>query len=212
MLSAGTVSEVTGDGEDALADALRIPRLAEADNVRKARMSLLVVMRESKATTNCHVEAEQLAVLNDGDEACAVSEEVHVVAWRDGHRDLELSRQVGESIQRLLLHRQGTLLPQDTLNRTAEPKPFLLKELSLEAPKNRKEKGNPKPSKALNPYRKDLGAHNLNLLSHLRSLHEEDLMIGAGSGQAVVVDLVGIMQDLCLGCSTQRAQYSLIKE
>ena len=115
MLSAGTISEVTGDGEDALADVLRIPRLAEADNVRKARMSLLVVMRESKATTNCHVEAEQLAVLNDGDEACAVGEEVHVVAGRDGHRNLELSRQVGESIQRLLLHRQGTLLPQDTL-------------------------------------------------------------------------------------------------
>ena len=112
MLSPRTISEVTGHREDALADVLRISRLAEADNVREARMSLLVVVSESKATTNCHVEAKQLAVLNDGDEACAVGEEVHVVAGRDGHRNLELSRQVGESVQRLLLHRHRTLFPQ----------------------------------------------------------------------------------------------------
>mmetsp|Transcript_69390 Transcript_69390/g.144913 ORF Transcript_69390/g.144913 Transcript_69390/m.144913 type:complete len:524 (+) Transcript_69390:798-2369(+) len=40
------------------------------------------------------------------------------------------------------------------------------------------------------------GSHDLGLLCHLVSVHEEDLVVGSGSGQAVVVDGVGVGDDL----------------
>ena len=109
-------------------------------------MCFLVVVGESQATTHSHIETQQFAILNNGNEACTVCEKVHIIAGWNRHRDLELSGQVGQAIEWLLLH-----------------------------------------------WRR---SHDLDLLSHLIPLHQEDLMVCTRAGQAMVMDVIGVVQNL----------------
>mmetsp|Transcript_55592 Transcript_55592/g.149919 ORF Transcript_55592/g.149919 Transcript_55592/m.149919 type:complete len:458 (-) Transcript_55592:1068-2441(-) len=146
VLAVGAVAEVARHGHDGLADVLRVLRLAEADDIGQPRVRLLVVVGEAETATHRDVEAEQLVVLDDRDEATAVREDVDVVARRDGDGDLVLARQVGHAVDGLLLEGGG--------------------------------------------------AEDLGLLCHLVAVHQEDLVVGAGAGQAMIVDSVGVLHDL----------------
>mmetsp|Transcript_114790 Transcript_114790/g.225214 ORF Transcript_114790/g.225214 Transcript_114790/m.225214 type:complete len:241 (-) Transcript_114790:170-892(-) len=146
VLAVRAVAKVPLHGHDRLGDVLRVLRQAEADDVRQPRVRLLIVVREAEAAADGDVEALQLVVLDDRNEAAAVSEDVHVVARRDGNRDLELPRQVRLPVERLLLE-----------GRRSE---------------------------------------DLRFLGHLLTMHEEDLVVGTGPRQTVVMDRVSVVDNL----------------
>ena len=58
-------------------------------------------MAAAHATASRQVVADELAVLDDGDEAHALGEDVDVVHRRDDEADLELPRQVGLAVERV---------------------------------------------------------------------------------------------------------------
>lgn len=57
---------------------------------REARIRGFVAVTATHAAANSEVVADELIVFDDGDEAEAVREEVHVVHGRNRERDLEL--------------------------------------------------------------------------------------------------------------------------
>ncbi len=110
-LAHGAVAEVALRGEHGLGHREQLLGLEEADDVREARVRLGVAVRGAHAAADGEVEALQLAVLDDGDEAEVVREHVHVVDGRHDDRRLELARQVGRAVERLdLLFRARHLL------------------------------------------------------------------------------------------------------
>lgn len=58
-------------------------------------------MAGAHAAADADVVAEQLAVVQDRDEAQVVGEHVHIVERRCGETDLELARQVTVAVDRL---------------------------------------------------------------------------------------------------------------
>mmetsp|Transcript_26431 Transcript_26431/g.71694 ORF Transcript_26431/g.71694 Transcript_26431/m.71694 type:complete len:299 (-) Transcript_26431:1243-2139(-) len=104
VLAVRAVAKVTLHRQTSLAHILGVRWLAEANDVRKPWERLLVVVREAKTAANSDVEAQELAALDDGDEANAVCEHVDVVGGRNCHSNLELSRKVGQAVERLLLN------------------------------------------------------------------------------------------------------------
>mmetsp|Transcript_71313 Transcript_71313/g.87479 ORF Transcript_71313/g.87479 Transcript_71313/m.87479 type:complete len:319 (+) Transcript_71313:651-1607(+) len=146
MFATSAVTKVTRDREDALAHILGITWLAESNDIRQPRVRFLIVVGEAQATTHSDVETQQLVILNDGNEACAVRKKVHIIAGWNGHCHLELAWQVSEAVQGFLLHW--------------------------------------------------CRSHDLDFLSHFIALHQEDLMVCSRSWQAMVMDIVGVVQNL----------------
>mmetsp|Transcript_40551 Transcript_40551/g.88644 ORF Transcript_40551/g.88644 Transcript_40551/m.88644 type:complete len:334 (-) Transcript_40551:1265-2266(-) len=146
MLPASAVAEVPLHGEDGLGHKLRVTGLTEADDLGEPGVGLLVVVGEAQSAANSNVEALQLVVLDNSDEAQAVCKDVNIIGGRDGHSDLVLAGQVGEAVQGLLLHWSAS--------------------------------------------------QYLGLFSHLIAVHEEDLMVCATAGQAVIMHGVGVGEDL----------------
>ena len=66
-----------------------------------ARVRFGIIVRGAHAATDSEVEAQQLAVLDDGNEAEIVREDIDVVDGRHGDRRFELARQIGLAVERL---------------------------------------------------------------------------------------------------------------
>mmetsp|Transcript_10556 Transcript_10556/g.35812 ORF Transcript_10556/g.35812 Transcript_10556/m.35812 type:complete len:719 (+) Transcript_10556:590-2746(+) len=100
-----SVAVVPLHGEDGLGEVQGPLRGHEAELVRHARKRGLLVVRAAHATAHVHVEAlERAAVgLHDHHEAQVVGVEVQRVVPGHGDGDLELAREVGGPVERLVL-------------------------------------------------------------------------------------------------------------
>ena len=87
------------DGDDLFGHRDGLVRRTESNNFGEARESLFVAMRHTHASTDGDIEAEQLAIFDNRNEAEAMREDVDVVVGRDGHGDLELTRQIGCTVK-----------------------------------------------------------------------------------------------------------------
>src|SRR5271168_2238491 len=78
MLAVGAITKIAMDGEHSLRHLLQLVRRKETDHVGEARISLRIAVAPAHAAAHTQVVADQMVVLNDGDEAEAISEDVHV--------------------------------------------------------------------------------------------------------------------------------------
>ncbi len=101
VLAVGAVAEVAVDREHGLGDLDHLLGREEADDVRQPREGLHVAVAAAHAAADREVVADQLVLLDHGDEPEVVRVDVHVVHRRDHERRLELPRQVGAAIERI---------------------------------------------------------------------------------------------------------------
>jgi hypothetical protein len=72
-------------------DILTLFWCTKSNETPKARVRLLVSVRDTHATTNSNIEAFELAVsTDDGDETNVIGKDVNIVSGRNRHCDLEL--------------------------------------------------------------------------------------------------------------------------
>ena len=95
------VAEVALRGDDFLGDIGHLPRRAKAEHIRQAREGCLLAVAHPHAAAGGDCVADDLVVLDDGDEAEVVREHIDVVARRHGDDCLEFPRQVGLAVDRL---------------------------------------------------------------------------------------------------------------
>ena len=101
MLARPAIAEIALGRDDGFGDREQLLRPQEADDVGDPRIGRRIAVAGAEPATNRQVEADQLACLDDGDEAEVVCEYVHVVDRRHRDRRLELARQVGRTVDRL---------------------------------------------------------------------------------------------------------------
>ncbi|TKW57249.1 hypothetical protein CTA1_2221 [Colletotrichum tanaceti] len=102
VLAVLAVAVVALDEHDLLAGNVDLVRLDVAEHAANLGVRLLVVVGGTHTATGEQIEALEVAVLAlDGDQTNVVGVDVGVVVGRDGDGDLELSRQVGRSVQGL---------------------------------------------------------------------------------------------------------------
>ena len=97
VFAIGAIAEVALDHDHGLGHLEHLVGREEADDVREARIGLRLAVRGAEAAAHHEVEAEQLAlfqafVIQDGDEAQILREDVHVVVRRHHDGRLELAR------------------------------------------------------------------------------------------------------------------------
>mmetsp|Transcript_21330 Transcript_21330/g.51692 ORF Transcript_21330/g.51692 Transcript_21330/m.51692 type:complete len:526 (-) Transcript_21330:786-2363(-) len=103
VLAVAPASVITLHRNHHLRHVFGLVLLNESEHGPQPRERRAVVVGVPEATTDDDVEPLQLVVLNDGDEPDIVGVDIHVVVRRDGHSHLELPRQIGLAVQRLLL-------------------------------------------------------------------------------------------------------------
>ena len=87
------------DGYDPLGHRDGLVGRAEGNDFGETRKSLFIPMGHAHSATDGDIKAEQLTIFDNRDEAEAVREDVDVVIRRNGHGDLELTRQVGSTVK-----------------------------------------------------------------------------------------------------------------
>ena len=97
VFAVGAIAEVALDHHHGLGHLEHLVGREEADDVREARKGLRLAVRGAEAAAHGEVEAEQLAFLEaflveDGDEAQVLREDVDVVVRRHHDGGLELAR------------------------------------------------------------------------------------------------------------------------
>ena len=107
VLAVAAVAMVALGGDHGLGQRQQLFRPHEADHVGEAREGAGFAVRGAESAADADVEAGQLAVLDDRDEAEVVRQHVDVVDRRHHQRGLELARQVGRAVDRLGLGRAG---------------------------------------------------------------------------------------------------------
>jgi hypothetical protein len=105
MLPVGAVAVVALNRHHRLRHRRRLVGPAEADHPAELRVGRMHAMGHPHAAADGDGEAGQRAVLLDGDEAQVMRENIHIVVGRNRQRDLELPRQIGRSVERLLVRR-----------------------------------------------------------------------------------------------------------
>jgi hypothetical protein len=91
---------VLGNRDDVL-------RRAKTHDVAQARERGSDIVRHAHPSADTDVVAHDASILDDGDEPEVVREHVDVIRRRNGNGDLEFSRQVRRTVQRLLVSRRG---------------------------------------------------------------------------------------------------------
>ena len=104
MLALDPVAVVALHRQHRRGDVQHLVRGDEADHAAQPRPGLRIAVAGAHAAADGDVEAGQVAVLaDDGDQAQIVGEHVHVVERWHRHGHLELARQVGVTVDRVLL-------------------------------------------------------------------------------------------------------------
>ena len=89
--SLSTVAIVPLDKHDLLGDIDALLDSAEAEDGACPRVCLLVTVGDTHTSAGSDIEASELAVLvDDGDEADVVCEDINIVVWRNSYSDFEL--------------------------------------------------------------------------------------------------------------------------
>ncbi len=102
--AAVAIAPVALHGDDLLGNVDRLLRRAEAHHISGAREGVDLAVRHAHAATDGDVPADQLALLvGDGDIAQVVRVDVDVVRRRHGDDGLELTREVVDAVDRLLV-------------------------------------------------------------------------------------------------------------
>ncbi len=113
MVAVDAVAIVALDGHGVLGDGEHLVGCHEADDIAEARISLRGVVAAAHTATDGDIEAGELPVLDDGDEAEILRVDVDVVGRRHREADLELARQVGRTIERLVVGSSRLLVVPD---------------------------------------------------------------------------------------------------
>ena len=82
----------------------------KADNTGQSRVRCLHRMRDTHTTSNTNVEAKQFRVVLvcNSNQSNIVCEYIHIVTWRQSHRNFELARQVVWTVQWLIILKRTT--------------------------------------------------------------------------------------------------------
>ena len=79
MLAVRAVAEVTLGGKDGLSNLVDLVGRDEAQNIGQAREGFGISMAHSEPAADSHIVADELAVLDDGDVAKILREDIHIV-------------------------------------------------------------------------------------------------------------------------------------
>ena len=100
-LAVGAVAEIAVNRQHGLRHLDEFVRREKADDIRQARISLLIAVAAAHASANGEVVANQPVVLDDGDEPKAVRENIQVVHRRYHEGDFEFARQISFAVERV---------------------------------------------------------------------------------------------------------------
>lgn len=101
VLSVLSVTVVPLDQHDALSNLLTVLRSDETNDITQTRVGLLVTVGNTHTTTNADIVTNDFVVFNDGNETNIIGEDVNSVVRRDSDGDLEFTRQVVRTVERL---------------------------------------------------------------------------------------------------------------
>lgn len=96
-----SVTVVPLDQHDAFGNLFTVLRSDETNDITQSRVGLLVTVSNTHTTTNTDIVTNDLVVFNDGNETNVVGEDVHSIVWRDSDGDLEFTREVVRTVERL---------------------------------------------------------------------------------------------------------------
>ncbi len=96
------VAEIALRGQHGFGHLQHLLRGDESDDVGETRIGVRIAVAGAHAAAHAEVVAHQAPAFDDGDEAEVVGEHVDVVERRHREGGLELARQVGGAVQRLL--------------------------------------------------------------------------------------------------------------
>ena len=112
-LAIGAVAVVALGADDGFDDGKQFGRVDAAEGGGDSRVGLRLVVGHAHAAADAYDPAGDLPVLDLGDEADVVGENVDRVVGRMGDADLELAGQEGRAIQRLILGFLAGILAED---------------------------------------------------------------------------------------------------
>ena len=101
VLAVGTVAEIAVNREHGLHNFDKFFRFEKTDDIREARIGGIIAVAAAHAAADGDIVASESFVLDDGDEAEAIGENVLVIHRRNGERNLEFSRQIRFAVKRV---------------------------------------------------------------------------------------------------------------
>ena len=101
MFAVGAVAEIAMNCENSFRDFHNFVGRKKSDDIRKARISLRVAVTAAKPAADAQVVADKLVVLDDGDEAEAVREQIQIVHRRNDKCDFEFAWQIRFAVKRI---------------------------------------------------------------------------------------------------------------
>ena len=101
MLAVGAVAEIAMNCQDSFRHFDNFVRREKSDDVREARICLRVAVAATESAADAQIVADKLVVLDHGDEAEAVREQIQIVHRRNDERDFEFARQIRFAVKRI---------------------------------------------------------------------------------------------------------------